>query len=276
MKTLVLGEIVARGGLTSVRKGLLNYKRNLVIANAEGLSGGFGLNKDGAKLLMKFGVDILTGGEKIFYKKDIIEFLGETTRILRPLNIQAKEVPGHGAKTIDVNGEKVAIINLAGQYDMKIISLSSPFYTIDWILDKLKEQNIKTIFVVFHAQATGEKKTMFYYLDGRVTGLIGTHTKVMTADSMISNKGTAYITDNGRCGSFFSVGGLDPEIEIRKERLSKMEYSKDCFDNLQMQGVEIESVDGKAISIQAIKKDIELSEEEYKKILDKKKTSQDD
>ncbi len=265
MKTLFLGEIVGKCGLSCIIKGLKSIDRDLTIANAEGLAGGYGLTEDGAKLLFRNKCDVLTGGEKIFYKKDMVNFITTTSRVLRPLNLGGKEVPGYGLRYMDFNGDKIAVMNLIGQIDMKMYGSSSPFGTCERTLKKIEEQGVKTIFVVFHAQATCEKQALFRYLDGKATAVIGTHTKVLTADACVSQKGTAYISDNGRCGSFMSVGGLYTEIEIKKEKTGQIIYSKDTFEEPEIQGVLVESENGKAISISIIKQKIELDLEAIQK-----------
>ena len=272
MKAIFLGEVVGRAGLTSVKKGLKIEKYNhksipLCVANAQGAANGFGLTRDEATFLLNSGVDVLTGADKIFYKKDLVEFISTSAKIIRPLNMSPTATPGKGVRYIEINDEKCAIINIIGQQEVHMNALSSPYVSLDWIIPKLKEQDIKQIYVFLHAEATAEKKCLFYYLDGKVTAVIGTKTRVMTADSQVSVNGTAYITDNGRCGSAISVAGLEPEVEIKKERLGRVFYSKECFNDLQMQGVIVESDEnGKAISIERVKERIELSNAENEKL----------
>ncbi len=258
MKTLFLGEIVGKCGLSCIIKGLKSIDRDLTIANAEGLASGYGLTEDGAKILFRNKCDVLTGGEKIFYKKDLVASLPTSSRILRPLNLSGKDVPGYGLRYMDVCNEKIAIMNLIGQIEMKIYGSSSPFSTCERFLKKITEQGIKTIFVIIHAQATCEKQALMRYLDGKVTAVIGTHTKVMTADAMVTANGTAYISDNGRCGSFMSVGGLKTDIEIKKEKTGQVIYSKDTFESPELQGVIVESEAGKAKSISVLRQEVEL------------------
>lgn len=271
MKGLFLGEIVGRAGITSVKKSLKQDsfgKYDFCVANAEGAANGFGITREQASFLLNCGVDVLTGAEKIFFKRDVVDFISSSSKIIRPLNMTPQVTPGHGVKYIDVNQEKCAIVNMAGQQDIRMLAVTSLYSTLDWIIPKLKEQNIKQIYVIIHAQASAEKKCIFKYLDGSVTAVIGTHTKVMTADAQISEKGTAFITDNGRCGSFMSVGGLEVQTEIKKEKLGRVFYSKECFDCIELQGVEVESDEnGRAIRIEPVKNKITLSDEEMNKFL---------
>lgn len=265
MKVLILGEIVGRAGYTAVKKTLKAIPDiDVVVANGEGMFNGYGINKLNAINLMKTGVDVITGGEKLFYKSDMVDFIKETSRVIRAYNYPSTDVPGHGVKYIKINDTNVAILNLLGVSGMRV-TLNNPFTTADYIVKKIKE-TATHIIVIFHASATAEKQSMFHYLDGRVAAVIGTHNKILTSDAMVSDKGTAYITDNGRCGSTLSVGGFNAEEEIKKYRSTLPIRSKECFDGTELQGVVVTIADdGNATNIETIRKKVDIAPSDINK-----------
>lgn len=270
MKALILGEVVGRPGFTCIKNGLKKYSDvDVVIANGEGMANGYGINTANALNLLKSGVDVIACGEKTFYKKDMLEFIKDTTKVLRPANFPSADTPGKGTRYMKIGDTNVAIVNILGIQDIRP-SLNNPFTTVDYILKKITDCPV--IIVIFHASASAEKQTMFHYLDGKVTAVIGTHTKVLTADATVSNNHTAYITDNGRCGSSISVGGFDAENEIKIQRSNIPIRSKECFDNLELQGVILEFDEkGKALSITPVKDSIEFDP----KLLERKENKQE-
>lgn len=267
MRVLILGEVVGRAGYTAVKRALKTIDNiDLTIANVEGMANGWGCGKVNAINLMKAGVDILTGGEKLFFKPDMQAFVTETSKVIRPYNYPLPESIGHGVKYVKVGESTIAVINLLGQNGLRP-TLNNPFVAIDYPLKKAKE-TAKAVIVVFHSSASAEKQTMFHYLDGRVSAVIGTHTKVMTNDALVSEKGTAYITDNGRCGSTLSVGGLDAETEIKKLRTNLPLRSRECFDKTELQGVIVEiGENGEATNIEKVKIPVEIDKSEFLKPL---------
>jgi metallophosphoesterase (TIGR00282 family) len=150
-----------------------------------------GMNGKLFSTLMDSGVNVITMGNHTWGKKDIFNLL-EDTRLLRPANY-TKNVPGHGYGIYEVNGKRIAVINLIGRVDMHVLS-ENPFLKAEEIVEEIKDK-VDIIIIDFHAEATAEKIAMSYFLDGRVTCLFGTHTHVQTADEEILEKGTAYITD---------------------------------------------------------------------------------
>lgn len=255
MKILFLGEIVGKAGLMAVKSMLKPVVRDngvdLVIANAEGVTSGFGLGVKHAMTLFKYGIDILTGGEKIFYKLEMQEFINRKDRILRPANYP-EAAPGRGLKYLNVGTQKVCVLNLLGMADMQTVHLANPFIIADNLMDKILAET-PFVLVVFHASMTAEKGTMGYLLDGRASAVIGTHCKVMSADSRILEHGTAFISDNGRCGSFMSVGGFLPENEIYKMTYGTFRRSFECFDDNRLQGVIVTlGDDGRAQAIEPV------------------------
>ena len=220
VRVLFLGEITGRPGIACLKNGLSSLKKkydvDYTIANGEGMTGGFGIGRAHAAQLTKMGIDLITGGEKLFYKLDMVDFIQKAGFILRPANYPP-QCPGRSYRAVDIKGRKFIVINLQGNALFPRQSIQNAFSSIDMLLKKLSEKEPEAIILLqFHAATTAEKKTMRFFLDGRAAAVIGTHTKVQTADEMVTPSGLAYITDNGRVGSFMSVSGFEPETEIRK------------------------------------------------------------
>lgn len=266
LKILYIGEITGKGGVFCIKKLLPDLKKELAvdftIAGSEGTTGGFGIGKTHAVYLRKLGIDVLTTGEKTFFKKDMVDYIPKAPFILRPANYPPN-VPGRGYRIYQAGEHKIGVLTLLGNSGFNRIYLNNPFFYLQDIADKIrKETNI--IIFDFHAATTAEKKAMIYHAEGKVSAIIGSHTKVMTADEKILPGGTAAITDAGRTGSQNSVGGLEPQIEIKKFLSQIPERSHDCWDNLELQGalLDIDPETGKAISIERIKKPCVMEKEE--------------
>ncbi|HKL59764.1 MAG TPA: TIGR00282 family metallophosphoesterase [Sphaerochaeta sp.] len=256
IRVLFLGEIVGKPGIQTIKSALKTLREekqiDLVIANGEGATGGFGLGRAHSMQLLKLGIDVLTGGEKIYYKMDMVEFIAKNPSILRPANYPQQN-PGRGVRYLTVKDAKVCVINLLGNANFPRTHLSNPFTLAQMLVERAKEDGYITL-VQFHASTTAEELTMGFMLDGQVAAVIGTHNKVQTSDARVLKKGTAYITDNGRCGSQTSVGGFDPETEIMKQISQVPVRSSECWDDLALVGVIVEiDDDGKASSIEPIK-----------------------
>ena len=271
VKILFLGEITGRPGIAALKNGLSSlkteYSIDYTVANGEGMTNGFGIGKAHALQLGKLGVDTITGAEKLFYKLDMVEFIAKAGFILRPANYPPL-CPGHSCRHVTINGKRFVIINIQGNSGFPRQNLQNAFFSADSLLKKFAENQEKEIpIVVFHAATTAEKKTMKFFLDGRCAAVIGTHTKVLTADEMVTEKGTAYITDTGRVGSFLSVSGFDPETEIRKLRSQLPVRSQECWNDGIIEGavVEIDEETGKAIKIERVAKHIAIEKPEDKK-----------
>ena len=241
LRVLFLGEIVGKAGVYCVKMLLRQLKEvrgiDFVIANGDGATGGYGIGKNHSAYLHKLGVDVITSGECIYYKKDMVDHIARSPYILRPANYPVGN-PGYGWRVYDVGNRSIGIINLLGLAGFENTHLENPFLLVNRILERMTEAT-QTIVVDFHAVATAEKQVMFHHVSGRVTAVVGTHTKAMTADERVLPSGTACITDVGRTGSFQSVGGLDPDVEIRKYLTQIREYSRDAWDALELQGVEV-------------------------------------
>lgn len=188
-------------------------KIDLTIANGENAAGGFGITPQLADELFGYGLDVITTGNHIWDKREIYDYLSRQPRLLRPANY-AEESPGAGVVVVSArNGVDCAILNLQGR--MYMPSIDCPFRKADRLLSELP-QHVKVRFVDFHAELTSEKMAMGWYLDGRVSGVVGTHTHIPTADTRILPNGTGYQTDVGMTGPYHSVIGVDKDIIIER------------------------------------------------------------
>jgi len=220
MKILFAGEIVAKPGREIVQKFLPEIikenKVDFVIANCENLSGGRGITKEKIDQMRMAGVDYFTSGEHVFQEKGTEDFIDDVP-VLRPANYPEGTI-GEGYKIVDTgkNG-KILIINLMGltSFNSRNSFLDNPFKIVDKILEETKDEDIKARIVDFHAEATSEKYSMGFYLDGRVDAVIGTHTHVPTCDNIVLPKGTLYLTDVGMCGAIDSSLGVKVDITIK-------------------------------------------------------------
>ncbi len=214
---LFIGDIVGKAGrrivAALVQDIIRDYNVDFVIANGENAAGGTGITPDIANTLFASGIQVLTSGNHVWQKKEIIEYIRHENRLIRPLNF-SPDAPGTGTCLVKMDeGIIVAVVNLVGRVFME--AYSCPFRAIDQEVERLG-QKADVIVVDFHAEATSEKKALGWYLDGRVGAVIGTHTHVQTADERILPQGTAYITDVGMTGARDSVIGVKKELVIQK------------------------------------------------------------
>jgi metallophosphoesterase (TIGR00282 family) len=217
VKILFIGDIIGKPGRQALSRQLDRlvdrYCVDLVIANGENAAGGFGLTTDTARELFDLGVNGLTSGNHIWDKKEQVPLVLASQRIVRPANYP-DGVAGKGSMILTTpGGIKVAVLNLEGRVFMKY--LDCPFRVADREIELLRRET-PIILVDFHAEATSEKASLGWYLDGRVSAVIGTHTHVQTADERILTQGTAYMSDAGMTGSFDSVIGIGKDEAIRK------------------------------------------------------------
>lgn len=217
MRLLFIGDIFASAGRGIVADQLgrivSTEKIDLAIANAENAAGGFGVTPLIAEELLKLGLDVLTSGNHIWDKREILEYFPNQPRLLRPANY-AEELPGRGVVVVKArNGVECAIINLQGRSHMP--STDCPFRKADQILAALPE-HVKVRFVDFHAELTSEKMAMGWHLDGRASVMVGTHTHIPTADTRVLPGGLGYQTDVGMTGPYQSVIGVDKDIILRR------------------------------------------------------------
>jgi metallophosphoesterase (TIGR00282 family) len=238
MRIFFIGDIVGAPGRRAVEELLPRvvdrHLIDLVVANGENAAGGIGITPQVAEQLLNLGVDLLTSGNHIWKHKEILPYLDETDRLLRPANYPP-DTPGRGWTVIETAiGEKAAIINLEGRVFMN--PLECPFRTVDTILAALPPQ-VNITLVDMHAEATSEKLAMGWYLDGRVSVVIGTHTHVQTADERILPKGTGYITDAGMTGPINSVIGMKKEVILERFLSQRPQSFKVATQDIQLQGV---------------------------------------
>ncbi len=220
MNILFIGDVVARLGREAVATVLPelidSHKIDLVIANIENLAHGKGATRDTVNELRKAGVDLFTSGNHIFFRDEYKEDLADDETITRPANYP-DDVPGHGYTFTKVGKDKVMLINLIGRQwiDQPI---NDPFRKMDDLLKIAKKEKAKVILIDFHAEATSEKNAMAWYLDGKVSALVGTHTHIPTSDAWILPQGTGFVTDIGMTGAQHSVIGVAPEIIIAAQK----------------------------------------------------------
>ncbi len=216
MRILFIGDIVGQPGRKIVSrhlKGLVaDHGAEMVLANAENAAGGFGITPSIGEELFGLGIDLLTSGNHIWDKKEAEGYLAKESRILRPANYP-EEAPGTGVHILHKKGRMVGVLNVQGRAFLPAIDC--PFKTADREVAELR-QVTDTILVDFHAEATAEKQAFAWYLDGRVSAVVGTHTHVQTADERILPDRTAYITDVGMTGPRNSVIGIRREEAIQK------------------------------------------------------------
>jgi len=204
------------------------------IANGENAAGGFGLTPAVSEELIGFGIDVITSGNHIWDRKEIYPLLDSSKQILRPVNYPPDN-PGHGTGVFKTgSGINLGIINLQGRVFMK--EIDCPFRTVIPVIDNLRSET-NVILVDFHAEATAEKIAMGWYLDGRVSAVIGTHTHVQTADERILPRGTGYITDAGLSGSIDGVIGIKKELAIRRFITQTPNRFQPADSNLWLMGV---------------------------------------
>lgn len=257
MNILFIGDIVGSPGREAIKKLLPGLKKeyalDFVIANAENAAGGSGITPRVSQELFDSGVSVLTSGDHIWKKKEIFELIGKDNRILRPVNFPA-EAPGRGCGIfITQSGIKVGVINVLGRVFME--ALDSPFKTAAAAQETLSKET-KIIVVDVHAEATSEKVALGWYLDGKVSAVLGTHTHIQTADEKILPLGAAYITDAGMTGPYESVIGRKIENIIERFITSVPVKFEVAEGNIQLHGVvlDIDENTGKARSIVRIQK----------------------
>ena len=217
MRILFIGDIFASHGRRILADHLADIQAtqgiDLTIANSENSAGGFGITPSVAEELFSLGIDVMTTGNHIWDKKEIYDYLPRRPELIRPANYP-EGCPGQGLYIATArNGVRVAVINLQGRTYMP--NTDCPFRKADAMLEAL-DPAIRVRFVDFHAEVTSEKTAMGWYLDGRVSAVIGTHTHIPTADTRILPGGTAYQTDCGMTGAYDSIIGVERELIIRR------------------------------------------------------------
>lgn len=220
MRILFLGDVMGRAGRRAITERLAGLKARLkadfTIVNGENASGGLGLTGAHARLILDAGTDCVTLGDHAFDQKDMLSFIEEEPRVLRPLNF-AREAPGRGHRVFqDGRGRKVLVVQALGQVFMKR-PFDDPFSAVDQVLRAHPPGGlVQAAAVDFHAEATSEKMAMGHFCDGRASLVVGTHTHVPTADAQILSRGTAFQSDAGMCGDYDSVIGMDKAEPMRR------------------------------------------------------------
>lgn len=213
MRILMIGDVVGRPGRQAIHHVLPQLRQemdvDLVVANGENSAGGFGITPSTARELTEAGVDVITSGNHIWDQKEIVPLLDEEAPILRPLNYPAA-APGRGA----LMSHGVLVVSLQGRTFMPV-QIDDPFQAMDQLLSQLEEAP-RAIVVDFHAEATSEKGALSWYLDGRVSAVVGTHTHVGTVDTRVLPKGTAFVSDLGMCGVIDSIIGDEPDAVLER------------------------------------------------------------
>jgi len=255
MRVLYIAEITGKAGVYAFKKAFQElkdrYPWDFLIACADGATNGNGLGRNHAAYLHKLGINVLTTGECCFYKKDLTENLEKLTYVLRPDNLNP-DAPGFGARIYRAGSEKIAVAVMLGQTGFGRLHSNSPFTHLPVMLERLRQET-PYIIVDFHAQASAEKKTLFYAADGLCSALIGSHTRVQTADEQILPGGTAVISDAGRTGSGESVGGCEINSRIQEYITGIPDWTKETWERPVLQGVYINiGTDGRAQSVERI------------------------
>ncbi|UGB05286.1 TIGR00282 family metallophosphoesterase [Staphylococcus sp. HL28] len=216
MRILFIGDIVGKIGRNAISTYLpklkQEYRPTVSIVNAENAAHGKGLTEKIYKQLLREGVDFMTMGNHTYGQREIYEFIDEANRMVRPANFPS-EAPGVGMRIIQINDIKLAIINLQGRAFMQ--DIDDPFKKADELV-KEAQKVTPYIFVDFHAETTSEKNAMGWYLDGRVSAVVGTHTHIQTSDNRILPSGTGYITDVGMTGFYDGILGINRDEVIER------------------------------------------------------------
>ncbi|HYU81036.1 MAG TPA: TIGR00282 family metallophosphoesterase [Vicinamibacterales bacterium] len=253
MRLLFIGDIVARPGREVVRRGLKTLVRahhiDFVLANVENAAGGAGVTREIADELFGLGIDVLTSGNHIWDKREVLTFIGEEPRLLRPANYPAG-APGSGAFIAKAeNGELIGVVNVMGR--VFLANIDDPFSVAAREVARLRAAGARTILVDFHAEATSEKLALGWHVDGTVTAVIGTHTHVQTADEHILPGGTAYITDVGMTGAHDGIIGMERTAIISRFITGLPARIESATGDLRLHAVviEAEAGSGRALGI---------------------------
>lgn len=261
MRILFIGDIFGQPGKTAIHELLPSivkqYAPDVVIANGENIAGGFGITVNLAQKLFRYGIDVITTGNHIWDRPEADELLDSKLNVLRPINFP-RGASGRGSLVFETReAGKIAILNAQGRVFMRCID--DPFRVAEKEIAKLREIT-PNILVDFHAEATSEKKAFGFFLDGKVSAVVGTHTHVQTSDNQILPKGTAFITDVGMTGAHESVIGVKPELGMEFLLSGRNVRFTPAERDIRLQGVLID-IDkyGAGESIERL--DIQLKEE---------------
>jgi hypothetical protein len=255
-KILFLGDIVGRPGRRAVAQQVPELRKQhglqFVVANAENAAAGSGLTPGIVSDLLNAGVDVLTSGDHIFRRRDVMSIIDRETRLLRPVNI-SPQAAGRGWGVFQAGEVKVGVFNALGRVFLG--PAECPFAAATATVEELRNRGAQVILLDFHAEATSEKIAMGWHLAGHVTAVCGTHTHVVTADEQIVSGGTAYITDAGMCGPHDSVIGREKEPVLYHFRTQMPQRFEVARGDVQLNGVLItaEPATGRAVAIERLK-----------------------
>ena len=260
MRILFIGDIVGEPGRRAIKelvpKITKKEKIDFIVANGENTAGGSGITPMLVDELLGYGIDVITSGDHIWKRKEIVDRLSQDARILRPANYP-RETPGFGSTVVQSKaGIDVGVINIQGRVFMQAIE--DPFRVVKIELDKIKNK-ARVIIVDVHAEATSEKMALGWFLDGQVSAVIGTHTHVQTADEKILPQGTAFLTDAGMTGPFDSVIGRNKE-QILARFMTQMPTKFEMAEgDIQLHGaiIDIDEKTGKADSIKRVQEKLQ-------------------
>jgi hypothetical protein len=254
LRVLLTGDTVARAGRRVLEERLLDLRAereiDFVVSNIENAAAGFSITPRIAEDLLAAGVDVMTSGNHIFDKKEVLDYIEKQPRLLRPANYPPG-VPGKGRWVGKIRGVPIAVINVQGRVFMP--PSDDPFRSIDAQLHAL-EPSVKVILVDVHAEATSEKMAMGRYLDGRVSAVVGTHTHVQTADEQILPEGTAYLTDLGMTGPHDGVIGTQTQIVIERFIKGLAPKFEPCEGEIKLNGliVDVDETTGRALRVERL------------------------
>ena len=256
MKILFLGDVVGRPGRRAMTARLAELKAELradfCVANGENAAAGSGLTPKCVEEIFAAGVDCITTGDHVYRRKEILDYLATSDRVLRPANYP-REAPGRGVTLLETAaGIKVGVLNLQGRVFVHHPA-DCPFHAADAMLERLAGET-RIIVVDMHAEATSEKRAMGYHLDGRVTAVVGTHTHVQTADAEVLEGGTAYITDLGMTGPYRSILGREIEPVLKAVITSVPAHFDVATEDVRLSGalVTADETTGRATEIERV------------------------
>jgi metallophosphoesterase (TIGR00282 family) len=255
---ICVGDVFGEPGRRAVQVLLPRLKKqhaaDFTIVNVENSASGFGVTPTIARAFLEQGVDVMTSGNHIWDKKEIIEYIVKENLLLRPANYPSG-TPGVGSVVVKAGAHQVGVLNLQGRTFMAPIDC--PFARADEELLRLRAET-SIIVVDMHAEATSEKQAMGWYLDGRVSAVVGTHSHVQTADERLLPQGTAYLTDLGLTGPIDSVIGVEPELAIQRFRTGMPNRFEPARGRARFQGavIRVDPESGRALAIERVQRDL--------------------
>lgn len=255
MKILFIGDVVGSPGRKTLQQYLPplkeEYRPTITVVNGENAAGGKGITEKIYRDFLSWGIQAITLGNHAWNQREIFSFIDEAKYLVRPANFPENN-PGKGMTFLNINGEKVALINLQGRTFMQPID--DPFAKVDELITRAKKET-NIIFIDFHAEATSEKQALAWYVDGRVSAVVGTHTHVQTADDRILPGGTGYLTDVGMTGPYDSIIGVEKEAVLTRFTSNlPARFEVDKSGRTQLNGVfiQMDSQTGKTTKIERI------------------------